>query len=450
VEKANISDRITEGYYDKMGDQVGKKVRERVHWICLQASGGKILDVGCSQGIVPIILGREGYNVTGIDVDQGSIDFAQEQLTEERVEVQEYVKFVCDNFMTMDHNGQKYDTIIATELLEHLVSPERFLLKFNDLLNEDGRLIVTVPFGINDYFDHKKTYYLLEIVKLLAVDFAIDDIKFFGKWMGVICTKQTSEVTSIDYEQLMKSIEENFFSIEREYIDTISEKTKHISNQNIRMENFLKTIESGKEKSQRLLDELKSLQLKYEKNEIEYDKKEVDTRFRINRLAEDKKKISEDYQYLKSDYENRVDILKEEYNNTLALKEEYYKKELELQKQESEEQLKLMEVELQKERNESVEKEKALITENENLKQENREIRKSFTHKLKEYYDIIEDYYERYHRVTQQRKTLIERTHVLSKRNNLLNDKYKALSCSKLGRIALKYWKLRKRFKNGQ
>lgn len=51
-------------------------------------------------------------------------------------------------------------------------------------------LIVTVPFGINDYFDHKRTYYYLELYEHLSTFFEIVKVEFLGKWTGVVCIKK--------------------------------------------------------------------------------------------------------------------------------------------------------------------------------------------------------------------------------------------------------------------
>ena len=63
---ADIHDRVTEAYYGKMGQQFMRETQERIHWICNNVQGRSVLDVGCSQGIVPILLAREGINVIGI------------------------------------------------------------------------------------------------------------------------------------------------------------------------------------------------------------------------------------------------------------------------------------------------------------------------------------------------------------------------------------------------
>ena len=73
---ADIHDRVMEAYYGKLGDQFMRETQARIHWICAQVKGRRILDVGCSQGIVPLLLAREGCQVTGVDTSPQAIEEA--------------------------------------------------------------------------------------------------------------------------------------------------------------------------------------------------------------------------------------------------------------------------------------------------------------------------------------------------------------------------------------
>ena len=83
MKTARPKDQIRAAYYDQLGSGFGKKVRARVHWIVRQAKGEHILDIGCSGGVVPILLGREGKHVVGIDVLPEAIIEAKQALLEE-------------------------------------------------------------------------------------------------------------------------------------------------------------------------------------------------------------------------------------------------------------------------------------------------------------------------------------------------------------------------------
>lgn len=222
-------DKITEAYFGNMGAKFSEKVRERIHWICENASGENLLDVGCSQGIISILLGREGKKVLAVDLLEESIEYAKNALEDESEITKKYVDFQVANFMDYDFKDQTFDSIIFGEILEHITDTKRFIDRASTLISENGKIIVTVPFGINDYFDHKKTYYLLDIINLANSDLEIKEIKFFGKWIGAIFTKQSQgSSNNVLTQDLVQQLESSFYNIERNSLNEIEIKNNKI------------------------------------------------------------------------------------------------------------------------------------------------------------------------------------------------------------------------------
>ena len=126
-------DRVTEAYFDKLGKEFGKQTRDRIHWMCSQAVGNKVLDVGCSQGITSILLAREGKRVLGLDLIQESIEEANDTRDRESEVVRELIEFKTGNFLTWKFNDEKFDTILFGEVLEHVTKPELFLDRASSL-----------------------------------------------------------------------------------------------------------------------------------------------------------------------------------------------------------------------------------------------------------------------------------------------------------------------------
>lgn len=219
-------DRIFEAYNGIGGfsREFMRKSRERLHWTCSQVWGRKVLDVGCSQGIGPILLGRMGYEVLGIDVNPEAIAFAKGELEKESDEVRRRVQFDCVDFNRFNkEEWNQVDAIVMGEVLEHLVRPADFINKAFRLLKPAGKLIVTVPFGINDDPDHRQTFYLTNIYTLLFPFFDITGIKFFGSWIGFIAKRreQKSEEQPQIPLSLFRQAEEAFYNVERPLRDEI-------------------------------------------------------------------------------------------------------------------------------------------------------------------------------------------------------------------------------------
>ncbi|MGO4733229.1 methyltransferase domain-containing protein [Paenibacillus sp. 2KB_22] len=241
-------DKITEAYFNQAGTEFGEKVRKRINWICQHAKGDHILDIGCSQGITSILLGREGKKVLGVDYLQESIDFANEQLLNEPEDVRDLVQFERANFITWHPKKDKYDVILLTEVLEHINQPDAFFLKAYNLLEFKGIIIVTVPFGINDFFDHKKTFYLYDLLGMVSSYINVSKIEFMGKWIGVVGTKKETLDSNADISinnDLVKRLESNFYEVERELVTSLKEwQIKH-SDLRKENENLKKSLSSN-------------------------------------------------------------------------------------------------------------------------------------------------------------------------------------------------------------
>ena len=189
-------DKITDAYYGAFGTELMDSSRERIHWICANAKGETILDIGCSQGICPILLGREGKQALGLDMNAESISYAKDALAQEEEGTRQNVNFLCANFTSCEEiRGKQFDVIILSEILEHLTDPVRFLKHTLPFLHEEGRILVTVPFGITQYFDHKRNYFLTEIFNELSEVYQVEKVKFFGSWIGLVGRKKSVKLS---------------------------------------------------------------------------------------------------------------------------------------------------------------------------------------------------------------------------------------------------------------
>lgn len=120
--------------------------RKRVDFIArvLQGMGkdARVLDVGCGNGVISRHLGRLGFNVTGVDVSDKTIEIAR-SLTHDLPNV----TFMRKSAEELVASGIKYDAVICSEVLEHLNNPGALLEVLYASLADNGKLIVTVPNG---------------------------------------------------------------------------------------------------------------------------------------------------------------------------------------------------------------------------------------------------------------------------------------------------------------
>jgi 2-polyprenyl-3-methyl-5-hydroxy-6-metoxy-1,4-benzoquinol methylase len=102
---------------------------------------GRVLDVGCGNGIISMHLGNNGFMVKGIDVSEKAIEKANScnplpNVVFENLSAEQLVA-----------KGERYEAVICSEVLEHLDDPGQLLSKLHESLTDDGTLIVTVPNG---------------------------------------------------------------------------------------------------------------------------------------------------------------------------------------------------------------------------------------------------------------------------------------------------------------
>lgn len=91
---------------------------------------GSVLDFGCGVGELAGYCDRSRY--WGVDRDAEAIEIAKARFPE------------CRFTTELPAVGQ-FDTIVGLAVIEHLKEPEALLRLFQNLLAEDGRLILTTP-----------------------------------------------------------------------------------------------------------------------------------------------------------------------------------------------------------------------------------------------------------------------------------------------------------------
>ena len=99
-----------------------------------------ILDVGCAQGTLALLLAERGHRVTAVDLRPQFLDYARSRHTHGQV------RFLQANAMEDDLPG-RYGLIFVNQLLEHLVYPQQLVQRLLGNLLPGGRLVATTPNG---------------------------------------------------------------------------------------------------------------------------------------------------------------------------------------------------------------------------------------------------------------------------------------------------------------
>lgn len=97
---------------------------------------GRLLDIGCGEGVLLENAKRQGFDVTGVDFSENAIKICH----------QKNLNAIC-----LDIEGEElpfneeFDIVIAGEIIEHLYDYYRFLASANNCLRGNGLLFLTTP-----------------------------------------------------------------------------------------------------------------------------------------------------------------------------------------------------------------------------------------------------------------------------------------------------------------
>lgn len=98
----------------------------------------EIMDIGCAQGTLALLLAERGHKVLAVDLRQQFLDYAKSRYTHGEIE------FIAGNALELNFD-KKFDLIFANQIVEHLVYPNRLVGGLKALLKPGGRLVVTTP-----------------------------------------------------------------------------------------------------------------------------------------------------------------------------------------------------------------------------------------------------------------------------------------------------------------
>lgn len=120
------------------------RMRARTVLSYLPKNNGKLLEIGCSFGVLSFELARRGYRVTGVDVNAVSIELANKI---NGILKLNNVRFSVMDFIDNRFPAGEFDIVVTVEVLEHIKDDRRAIDEVYRVLKDDGVLIVSVPYA---------------------------------------------------------------------------------------------------------------------------------------------------------------------------------------------------------------------------------------------------------------------------------------------------------------
>ncbi|MEH2319948.1 class I SAM-dependent methyltransferase [Nostoc sp.] len=100
----------------------------------------RILDIGCGNGSLSKLIAQHGYEVVGIEESESGVKFASQTFPD--------CHFIQGTIYNLPYAeiGEKFDIVIAAEVIEHLYYPKQLIRNAKECLKPNGRLIITTPY----------------------------------------------------------------------------------------------------------------------------------------------------------------------------------------------------------------------------------------------------------------------------------------------------------------
>lgn len=144
-----------------------------------------VLDVGCGKGYDVNYFKQQGFEIEGCDISEKSIEKARQTYPD--------CNFFPHNF-EISKTEQKYNSIYAFDVIEHVFDYNAFLENISKSLNERGTLILSIPnvlglrnrlnflLGRGDFFDQMPhiRYFTPKTIERNLYERNFKMIKIFG------------------------------------------------------------------------------------------------------------------------------------------------------------------------------------------------------------------------------------------------------------------------------
>ena len=103
----------------------------------------RVCDIGSGNGATAGVLHGAGYYVVGAEYDSNGVKLSQSTYPN----INFYNLGVQDNPQDiLDQEGELFDVVISTEVIEHLFLPHQLPIFAHKLLVKDGYLVITTPY----------------------------------------------------------------------------------------------------------------------------------------------------------------------------------------------------------------------------------------------------------------------------------------------------------------
>lgn len=126
-----------------------------------------VLNIGCGNGIQAAVYGGNFKSMLGVDISRQRLEMSRELLLDFGIDNFEYICADIENIPIT----KKFDKIIAIDIIEHVIHPEKAISEMRRLLKEKGDLLITFP-AMHDKWENLFRYIARKLLRRPAKDAA--------------------------------------------------------------------------------------------------------------------------------------------------------------------------------------------------------------------------------------------------------------------------------------
>ena len=129
---------FSELHSDAMYDREGRSRKARTMVAVLGDFFGsdlkslRLLDIGCSTGVIANVLSDHFGHVTGIDIDQPAVAYASEKFRKDNL------SFLTSDSLNISQPDNRFDTVICAQVYEHVPDAVRMMEEIHRVLKPGG------------------------------------------------------------------------------------------------------------------------------------------------------------------------------------------------------------------------------------------------------------------------------------------------------------------------
>jgi 2-polyprenyl-3-methyl-5-hydroxy-6-metoxy-1,4-benzoquinol methylase len=131
----------------------------------------RVLNVGCSTGLIDGVLAEQAGSVVGIDIDQGAIKSAQVHCSHANLQ------FRLGDAMALDFPDQSFDVVICSQVYEHVPDPARMMAEISRVLAPDG----VCYFAATNRLCIMEQHYHLPFLSVMPLSWANHYLRWCGR-----------------------------------------------------------------------------------------------------------------------------------------------------------------------------------------------------------------------------------------------------------------------------